>query len=268
MNAPTPRQGPVRRRSELKRHLSLVFYKTYADLKAESERTYVGFIWWIIEPLASMLVYYLVFSVILERGGENYVAFLFMGVVPWRWFQTTVMHGSSSIISGRGLMQQVHLPKIVLPVVTLLSDTAKFSVVFLLLLIYVAVAGLPVGAPYLALPLVLAVQFLLVASLTLLTAAVTPFLPDLRFVLQNLIRLWFFLSGVFYDLEIFSEQAQEYLRLNPMAVLLEGYRDIMLDSVWPDLARITVIGALSFLLLLFSIWILRRFDHVYPKLKL
>lgn len=250
-----------------RRYLALVFYKTYADLRAESERTYVGYLWWVLEPVASMLVYYLVFSVIMKRGGEDYVAFLFAGVVPWRYFQATVMRGSSAILSARGLMQQVYLPKSVLSLVVLLVDSFKFAVVFILMVIYLLIAGYPITAAWGWLPLVLLTQFLLVAALTVASAAVTPFLPDVRVVLQNVLRLWFFLSGVFYDLEIFSEQAQEYLRLNPMAVLLESYRDVLIDAGTPAVGRLAAIAACSALGLGLALLFTQRFDYVYPKLK-
>lgn len=258
---------PEARRAERGRILSLILYKTYADLRSESERTYVGYLWWILEPIASMAVYYLVFSVILRRGGEDYVGFLFAGIVPWRWFQATVMRGASSILSARGLMQQVYLPKLVLPLVTFLADSFKFALVFVLLLVYFVVGGRPPTVVWLALPLVLAVQALLVCALTLATAAVTPFLPDLRVVLQNVLRLWFFLSGVFYDLELFSAEAQRWLRLNPMAVLLESYRHVLLEATWPDLPRLLAIAAGAAITVALATLLLRRLDHVYPKLR-
>ncbi len=258
----------IRGRSELARACSFVFYKTYASLRVEAERTYIGILWWVLEPLASLLVYYLVFSVILKRGTENYVAFLFVGLVPWRWFQATVMRGAAAILSAKSLMQQVYLPKLVFPAVTFLTDTFKFLVVFTLLLVVVVAWGFPVGAAYFALPMMLLVQGLLVAALTTLAAATTPFLPDLRLILQNLLRLWFFLSGVFYDIDVFPPATQVYLRLNPMAVLLESYRAVLLDGRWPDLFRLGVIGLLSALVLAAAMALTLRYDHVYPKLKL
>lgn len=246
---------------------SLVYYKTYADLRAESQRTYVGFLWWVLEPVASMAVYYLVFSVILRRGGEDYVGFLFAGIVPWRWFQATTMRGASSILSARGLMQQVYLPKVVLPLVTFLADSFKFALVFLLMLGYFVASGRPPTVAWLALPAILLVQGLLVAGTTLLAGALTPLLPDLRVVLQNVLRLWFFLSGVFYDIEMFSAEAQRWLRLNPMAVLLVGYRDVLLDASWPDGGPLAAIAAGSALVVALAVLLLRRLDHVYPKLR-
>lgn len=258
---------PAPRRRPLKRYLSLILYKTYADLRAESERTYAGFVWWIVEPVVSMAVYFLVFGVIMKRGTPDFVQFLFVGLVPWRWLHTGVMHGANSILSERSLMQQVYLTKLVFPVVSFLTDTFKFLVVFLLVIAFVWVSGFAPNVTYLALPLVLGVQFLLVAGLAILFAGIGPLVPDIRIVLDNLVRLWFFLSGVFYDMDRFSESAQVYLRMNPMAVLLESYRDILLYGQWPDFARLGWFSLLSVAILAGGVAVVRRFEYVYPKLR-
>lgn len=254
--------------STWRRYRSLILYKAYADLRTEVERTRLGMLWWVLEPVVSMVVYYLVFSVILKRGGEDYVAFLLAGVIPWRWFQSAIMHGSNSIVSAKRLMQQVYIPKVVLPAVAFTTDLFRFSLVFLLLVGFFAVSGVPFTASYVWLPLVLVAQGILVASLSFLTAAVTPFFPDLRIGLQNLLRLLFFLSGVFYDLDRFSERAQFYLRLNPMAVILESYRQVMLHAESPNTLRLGAIALGSALLLGGTTWLINYLDYDYPKLKI
>jgi len=262
-----PPRADTADRSRWSRYRDLVLYKTYAELRTESERTYVGFLWWIVEPVLSMFVYYLVFQVIMQRRTEDYVAFLFVGLVPWRWLATSVTHGASSILSERSLMQQVYLSKLVFPTVSLLTDTFKFLVVFVLVLAFVVISGFGVGPQYLALPLVLVVQLFLITGLTTLAAAVTPFLPDIRIVLSNLIRLWFFLSGVFWDVKSFSAEMQHYLRLNPMTVVIESYRDILLYDSWPAVGKLLMIGALGLLGCAAATVVVRRFDFVYPKLQ-
>lgn len=255
------------RRKPFSRYLSLVTYKTYADLKAESERTYAGFLWWIVEPIVSMAVYYLVFKVILDRGTEHFVQFLFVGLVPWRWLQTSLTHGANSILSERSLMQQVYLPKVVFPMVSILTDTVKFFVVFVLMMVFVWTSGFAPAFSYLALPLVLFVQFLLISGLTVLFAGIAPLLPDIRIVLSNVVRLWFFLSGVFYSVDRF-EAAAEYLRLNPMTVVLESYRTILLDRSWPDLERLIAVGLFGFAVCVVGLSVIRRYEYIYPKLRL
>lgn len=254
-------------RSEFRRYLSLVGFKTYADLRAESARTYAGVLWWIVEPVISMVVYYVVFSVILSRGGPGYVAFLFAGLIPWRWCQVSVLHGSNAILTERGLMQQVYLPKLVFPIVAFLTDTVKFLFVFILLLVFFVIAGFPIGVAHLSLIALLLVQAVLVASLTIVAASVVPFVPDARIALQQVMRLWFFLSGVFYDVNTFPEPMRSYLKLNPMAVILDGYRTVLIGGTWPSAAPLAVIGACSFLMLVFGVMVIMRFDYRYPKMR-
>lgn len=256
-----------KRRRPYARYLSLIAYKTYADLRTESERTYAGFVWWIVEPVVSMAVYYLVFGVIMQRGTPNFVQFLFVGLVPWRWLHTTLLHGANAILAERSLMQQVYLPKIVFPLVAILTDTFKFLVVFCLVLAFVWISGFSPSLHYLALPLVLVTQFLLTCGLTIFFAGIAPLLPDIRIVLENLVRLWFFLSGIFYAVDRFSATAAEYLRLNPMTVVIESYRDILLGGSWPDLERLGLISLLGIAICILGVGVIRRYEFIYPKLR-
>jgi lipopolysaccharide transport system permease protein len=203
----------------------------------------------------------------MQRGTPNYVQFLFVGLVPWRWLHTGLMHGSNAILSQRSLMQQVYLSKLVFPVVTFLTITFKFVVVFCLVLAFVWVSGFAPTIHYLALPVVIGVQFVLIFGLATFFAGVAPLVPDVRIFLDNVVRLWFFLSGVFYDLDRFSETAQVYLRLNPMAVILESYREILLHQQWPDLARLGWMGLGSLGVVALGIYVVRRYEYIYPKLR-
>ncbi len=263
----TPRSARRPRNVAKRRYLSLVFYKTYAELRAETSRTYAGFLWWVVEPVISMAVYYIVFEVFLHRGTSDFVLFLFVGLVPWRWLQATTSHGASAIMSARSLMQQVYVPKVVFPISSILSDTVKFAVVFLLLLVGIALwqGGLPFSA--LALPVVVAVEAALITALTLLLAAVTPFLPDVRLLLESFLRLWLFVSGVFYPIEALPERFQAYLRFNPMAVVLDAYRDVLLAGVWPSFYPLLCWGTASLVACWLACRLLRRLDFVYPKLE-
>jgi lipopolysaccharide transport system permease protein len=248
------------------RNFRIAFYLAYRELRAESERTYIGFLWWILEPLASLLVYYVVFGLVLIRDIDNYVAFLFVGLVPWRWLQMSVMHGASSILAAKSLMRQVYLPKVLFPAVTLLTDAFKFLVVFGLVLAFVVVSGFPVTSAYLWLPVLLLVQALLISTATLLAAAFTPFFPDLRIVLDNVVRLWFFLSGIFYEVSMFPDPIQAWFRLNPMVPILEGYRKVLLHGTAPDVTLLALIGVGGAALTVLGAHLIHRNDYRYPKL--
>lgn len=247
-------------------HRDLILYKTLADLRAEAAKTYIGFIWWVLDPLIFMAIFYMVFAVLLKQTTPNYVPFLLIGLVAWRWFQNTITHGATAILGNRALMQQVYVPKVIFPLVVVLTDLVKFGVVLSLLLVYLWCSGFSVGWVYLALPVLLLAQFLLTLGLTLLAAAIVPFAPDLRFLVEHALQLIFYFSGVLFAGSTIPEPYRPYFYLNPMAHLIEGYRDILLYRNWPNGPALTAIILLGLGLSLLAYQLLARNDHLYPKL--
>ncbi len=212
----------------------VILYKIYADLVAESERFFIGYLWWIIEPIIDMGVYYVVFAVLIGRGGPDFIPFLLVGILTWRWFQSSLTLGSNSILSNKGLMNQVYLPKIIFPIVSILTNSFKFAIAFTVLLGFLWIYGKPPGPYYAALPLILAVQFSLIFALTFLFSAFVPFYPDIRILLTHSLQVLFYLSGIFYSADRFSGKIKALFLMNPVAVLLISYRKVLMYNQWPD----------------------------------
>lgn len=248
------------------RHFDLLWYKTLAELRAEAARTYVGFLWWVLDPILFMMIFYLVFGVLLERGGEHFVQFLLIGLVAWRWFHSTLTHGCNALPAGRGLIRQVYLPKVLLPLVDILSDLIKFGVVLLLLLAFLWWSGFGPRPSWLALPLLVLVQLLLITGLTLLAAALMPFLPDLKQLITHTLQMLFFMSGIFYDASRIPAAYRDWFFLNPMAFLIDAWRTVLMHGAWPAWSGLAVILIGSCGLIALACAVLRRYDRIYPKL--
>lgn len=244
----------------------LILYKARAGLRAEASRNYLSFLWWVLEPLLSMLVFYIVFGLLFQRGTEDFVAFLLVGLVSWQWFSNTIKHSMSSIYGSGRLMNQVDLPKVFFPSVVIIIDLVKFSFVLVLLMLFLWLYGFDIGLTYLALPLVLGAQLLLITSLSYFVAAIIPFIPDLRFLIDTLLQLTFFLSGIFYAGDSIPEQYQFYFYLNPMVNLIEGYRNIFMYNLWPDWSSLFIITILSLVAVYATQSLIRRFDYLYPRI--
>ena len=247
------------------RYLEIILFKAYANLRSEAARTYLSFMWWVIDPILSMAVYYVVFALLFQRGTQDYVPFLLVGLITWQWFTNTINHGMTTIQGNIRLMNQVHLPKVIFPSIIILMDAFKFSIVFLLVLLFLWIYGFGVGAAYLALPLILGVQLLFTVALTYLLAAIIPFLPDLKYLVQTILRLVFFLSGIFFDGSKIPEQYQPYFYANPMAILIEDYRNILMHNLWPDWNALAIICLFSAIGVYAASGLIRRFDYIYPR---
>ncbi len=254
-----------KKRGLLSRYTELILYKTYADLRAETERTYLGFLWWVFEPIMYMSIFYIFFGILLGQKTDNYVPFLLIGLTAWQWLKSCLSHGAETILGGHNLMQHVHLPKVLFPIILIMTDTVKFVFIFILLLLFLWIYGYTIGIAYLALPAVLIVQLLFTTALTLFLAAIVPFLPDLRFVIENILLAVFFMSGIFIKGDIVPEAYRDYYYWNPIVNIIEAYRDILMHNAWPDGSTLFIIGVISLVGIWLGARLIARFEYIYPK---
>lgn len=246
--------------------LNLIRFKAYADLKSESTKTYVGIFWWVLDPLLYMTVMYVVFAVLLEKRTPDFVAFLLVGLVYFRWFSATVGNCAFSILGGKALMQQVYLPKIIFPVVVILINLIKFLIILCLLLVFLWLQGHRASSAYLALPALMMIQFVMVCGTSFIVAGLVPLLPDLKHIVDNIVLALLFLSGIFYSGRDLPLDKQQLLYLNPMARLIEGYRDILIDGRTPDVAFFVYPALVAIVLLLIGTTIVVALNRQYPML--
>jgi lipopolysaccharide transport system permease protein len=250
----------------MKQHyLEIIWYKALAELRAEAARSFLGFLWWILEPIIYMAAFYVVFGIIFERGGADFVPFLLCGLVAWKWFASTVTSAANTIPANAGLMQQVYLPKHVFPAIVLVVNTMKFLVVLGLLLIFLVVYGHAPSAAWLALPALVLVQCLVIAAVAGLVSSIVPFVPDFKLLMDNAMMLLFFISGVFFDIGTVSEGLRFILKLNPMAGIIDGYRTILIGGQWPNWSYLGVVSVLSLIGIWFASRLLSHYDRIYPK---
>lgn len=247
-------------------NLNLILYKTYADLRAESERTYAGFAWWIVEPILHMVVYYVVFEVFLNRGTENYFAFLLVGLTAWKWIESGIKTSTPSIQANTGLVKQARLPKIIFPTVMIFTNTFKFFVSLVVMIVLLWIFGFRPTAAYAALPILLLAEFIFIVGVAYAFAAIHPFMPDVSILLDNGMRLLFFLSGIFFSGESLSEPVQRFFYINPLSHLIESYRHVLLYGQaprWEGLLALVLVGLVSMSV---GVGLMFRFDRTYPRL--
>lgn len=246
--------------------MDLVFQNAKAGLRAEASRGYLGVLWWILEPLMYMSVFYVVFAHLLHRGDESFIVFLLTGLIVWKWFHATINTGANSLINNANLMKQVYLPKIVFPLTIITTNTFKFLIILSIFLIFLQFTPTKPTITWTLLPVLVSLQLLLILGFASLLAAIMPFFPDLKMILDNVLMMFLFLSGIFFDVTQLPASIQRYLLLNPMANLIVMYREILLDGSVPDLGRLMFIFLLSLFFLLIALLLFRRFDRVYPKI--
>lgn len=248
-----------------KNYISLVLEKSYSDFKAEARRGSIGIAWWIIEPILYVSVFYVVFTLIFERGGSESIASLLVGLVVWKWFDSSVRQCSTCITANIGLIRQVYIPKYLLPAMVIGTNFYRFAITFIILLIALYFLGYSPGAKSLFIPLIIAIQLVLTLGIGMMFSVFVARYPDLRILVDNGMTLLFFISGIFFSIERTPEKIAYYLNLNPVLNLIELYRSILLNDQYPTLNDFTIISIYVVISMFLGFFLMKYYDKKFLK---
>jgi ABC-type polysaccharide/polyol phosphate export permease len=209
------------------------------DLKRGVRDMRLGPIWWVLDPLMLMLVYYFVIQIIFHRGGPNYAVFLLAGLVPWYWFAQSLSRCTKSIRKNKGLVTKQKIPLFSLQ---LGSIMVNFVYMIFGLIIVILFAKRVPGLELIYLVPLFVAQGLFTLGLGSILAVINVFVPDMSQTLPVIIRLGRYLSPVLFsasrilDSPHVPDWAKQVYLLNPFATFLPKYRDILIKGHVPDLS--------------------------------
>ncbi len=219
--------------AEIYRYREMLRNLVARDLRARYKGSLLGFLWTFVHPLLMLAVYTFVFSFVLRIGGENFAMFLFVGLLPWQFHVQSLTIGSTCLVDNANLLKKIYFPRSVLPLATVYANLVNYLLTLIVLVPALLLSGIALTVAVSAFPLVVAVQTVLVTGFTLLFAIGNVYFRDLQHLVTVLVNLWFFLTPVFYGLEMVPASLRPVFLLNPVTPLIEAYRAIFLFGRWP-----------------------------------
>ena len=250
----------------LKQYLAIIVFKTKAELKSESQRTYLGFLWWIFEPLMYLVIFYVVFTNLRKSNIENFIQFLLVGLVFWKWFAASISQSSSAVIFQINLLRQVKIPAWLFPVIKVTGSTFKFFIIFVLLLVMLWLTGFSPSVNYIYLIEIIVFQYLLIVGIVLTLSSIVPFIPDIRYIVDNLMMGLFFLSGIFFSITNVPEKFRSILYINPMVHIIEAARLVLINNKAPNQAHLFYVLVVAVGFIALGLMLFKYFQNNYAKL--
>ena len=238
----------------------LLWNLTLRELRGKFKRSALGWLWSVINPLASIAIYTVVFGVFFDvktpvgepSGLHVYGFFLVCGLLPWTYVTNALSGATQSITMNEGLVKKVYFPRAVLPGASTLAWLASFGVELTVLSVVLLIAGNMV-IPWI--PVVVAlivVQTAFIFGIGLLLAALNAYFRDVQHFLAIALNIWFYATPILYPPELLDGQPA-YVRtiildVNPMSVFVDSYRDVLYNLRFPTIMQwstMTVVAALS-----------------------
>ena len=225
-------------------YLSLMDTMARMNLRADAARYYFGYIWWILEPLLYVAVFYVVFNVILDSRRLDFLAFLMCGKLAFIWFSKSVNQASSSILASKGLVGKINMPKTLFPMAVIQEGLYKQVTVFLLLFGVLLVYGYRPSLTWLSLVPIIGVNYLMIVACSLVGACLVCFMRDFSMVIGLGMIFLMFTSGIFWDVRELGDPDKTALLLavNPLAFILDAYRQVLMYNQPPDWLHLAAVG--------------------------
>ena len=251
-------------------YFGLVDVQARMLLKADASRYMLGFIWWFLEPLAWVLVFYIVFNWILDPGrrGGDFILFLACGKFAFIWFSKTVLQASGSIVASQGLVGRIDVPKSLFPMSAVQESLYRQSTVYLLLFAILIFMGVMPGLAWLWMVPIAAVSYLMIVACSLVGSCLVCIYRDfLKFIPLGMTFL-LFTSGIFFDINQVEnkERADLLLTVNPLAFIVDAHRQALINHSAPDALHLGLIGLVSAIVIVLAITYMRRYSQ-YLALK-
>ena len=240
---------------ELYRYRDLLLSLAIRDIKVRYRQTFLGVAWAVLQPLAFMVIFTLVFSKFgqVSSDGAPYPLFSYTGLVPWTFFATSLSLAVNSIAANMGLVKKIYFPREVFPLGVVLGCFVDFLVASLLVGGLLIVSRCPVTTQWLWLPWLIAIELAFLVSVSLLVSAMNVFYRDVKYVVPLVMQLGMFVTPVIYSVSKVPARYRAWYMLNPMAVVVDGIRRVLLHAQPPEVtpllvstALVVVIGALSY----------------------
>lgn len=245
-------------------HWELIKHLTLREIKARYKQSFLGFFWIVLNPFFQMLIMSFVFAQIIRPSdlGVPYPIFVFVGLLPWTLFSSSLHSASSSLIDNASLIKKIYFPREVLVISTLFAKLVDFfiaSVIFIAMMLFFR---MEFSWHMLLFFPILAIQFLFTFGVSLFLSSVNLLYRDIQYLFQLVLNLWFYLTPIVYSIEFFPEQYRWIFKFNPMAVFINAYRQVLLGKDIFNISSIFIGLALSVIIFIFSYTLFKKLESV------
>jgi lipopolysaccharide transport system permease protein len=267
----------IRNLSELYQYRALLIALSMRELRARYRASVLGFLWTFLSPTLSMIVYWLVFQVVMVRSGamKAFPYFIFCGLLPWIFFSSSVLGGTTSVSDRKDLLTKVRFPAQVLPATVVLTNLINLLLSVPLLVGLGLVFGVTPSWHLVLLVPVLLVQTFFTLAITYLLAALNVAFRDLQHIVASVIQLAFFLTPVLWPISqvpslfgLSPEQSRQLVgAVNPMAPLVAAWQEVFYNQQVPsDWQGIGIVAVESLIIMLISSAVFERRREEFAEL--
>lgn len=235
------------------------------EIRGKYKGSWLGVLWTFLNPLLMLAVYAFVFPYILRVNVDNYTIFMIVALIPWNFFTTAIQSGTGSVVANGNILKKVYFPREIIPISITTSQSVNFLITCIIMAVFIIFSGVGFSVHALLFPLLVLIQYILILGLTFILSALTVFVRDIDHFVSVILMLGFYATPIVYQGEMLPKKFQIFLKLNPMAQLVEAYRSILYYHRMPDMTMLVIWGLGSIALLVVGYLIFKKLEKSFVE---
>ena len=272
------RESIMKNLKELYDYRQMIFSLVKKDLRGRYKGSALGFLWTFLNPLLQLVVYSIVFSTIFRNNIEKFYLYLFIGLLPWMFFSSSLTVGSVSVISSKDMVKKIYFPREVLPIAYVTSSFVNMLLCFLVVFIVMIIGGIDPNSTFhwtalLYLPIVMIVEDVLALGFAMLASALTVYFRDLEHILGIITMAWMYATPILYDVSMIQNILVEkgmgnlmhLYMLNPMTPIIVAYHQSLYYGQAPDMSTLLSAVVLGLFFLILGYLVFRKLQRGFAE---
>ena len=249
---------------ELYNYRQLLKSNVRKEVRGKYKGSFLGVLWSFVNPLLMTLVYAIVFPLLLRSNQEHYTTFIIIAVIPWNWFTYCIASTNTIVVNG-GIIKKVYFPREILPISIVTSGLINYLISCLIIAIFLICSGIGFSIYIIALPFVIITQYVLQLGILFITSSLNAYVRDTEYIVNFFVSLLFYCTPVLYSMEMFPEKYRWLLRLNPMATIIESYRNIFYYKTLPNFPMLGIIFIVSVVIFMIGLLTFKKLEKGFAE---
>ncbi len=252
---------------DIKKYWTYAIYSAKAELKSEVASSYLNWLWWILDPLLFMLVYTFIAEIVFKRSEPYFPVFVLIGLTMWSFFDKIILGSVKIVKNNHAIVSKVYVPKFILIMQKMMVNGFKMLISFGLIALMMAAFRVPPTYKIVYIVPLLVVLLIVTFAIGNLMLHFGVFVEDLFNVMKVVLKLAFYMTGIFFSIEnrVPAPYNELLLKLNPIAFLIDSGRECMLYGRTPDFRLLLAWGAGGVLLSVVALKVVYKYENSYVK---
>jgi lipopolysaccharide transport system permease protein len=247
------------------KYRGLLYALTLRELQVRYKQSVLGIAWAILQPLALMLMFTLIFSTLLKvpSDGIPYPVFVYSALLPWTFFSGALSRAIPSLEENAALIRKIYFPRELFPISSVLAALVDFLIAAVFFLAMMFYFHIPFTLNMFFVIPILLIQIVFTLAIAFFASALNTYYRDVKHALPLLIMLWMYASPIIYSLSQVPERFQTYYLLNPMAGIMDSYRTVLVKELPPSPHYLGIAAGGSILLFILSYLYFKRIEMTF-----